>query len=95
MAKTLMTYLPEQIKPLTFLSERAEQSLVVITHGHFLRTIVSRVLLGTTPSGEAFRQFQKSTAMENTALTVLRYHGVFEEEPSWRLWIYNDYAHLG
>lgn len=80
---------------LAFLNDRAEQSLVVVTHGYFLRTIVARVLLGSTVSGEAFRQFQKSAAMENTGLTVLRYHGGFEEESSWRLWIYNDHAHLG
>jgi ribonuclease H / adenosylcobalamin/alpha-ribazole phosphatase len=80
---------------LAFLNDRAERSLVVVTHGYFLRTIVARVLLGTTLSGEAFRQFQKSAAMENTGLTVLRYHSSFEQESSWRLWIYNDHAHLG
>ena len=82
-------------KALTFLSDRSESSLVVVTHGYFLRTIVARVMLGSTLSGEAFRQFQKAAATENTGLTVLRYHGGFEEEPSWRLWIYNDHSHLG
>ena len=82
-------------KALAFLSDRAEPSLVVVTHGYFLRTIVARVLLGSALSGEAFRRFQKAAAMENTGLTVLRYHGGFEEEPCWRLWIYNDHAHLG
>jgi len=82
-------------KALAFLSDRRERSLIVVTHGYFLRTIVARVLLGSTLSGEAFRQLQKAAAMENTGLTVLRYHGGFEEEPSWRLWIYNDHAHLG
>ena len=82
-------------KALAFLSDRRERSVIVVTHGYFLRTIVARVLLGSTLSGEAFRQLQKAAAMENTGLTVLRYHGGFEEEPSWRLWIYNDHAHLG
>jgi broad specificity phosphatase PhoE len=60
-----------------------------------LLTRVARVLLGSALSGEAFRQFQKAAAMENTGLTVLRYHVGFEEKSSWRLWIYNDHAHLG
>jgi broad specificity phosphatase PhoE len=81
-------------KALAFLSDRREPSLIVVTHGYFLRTIVARVLLGSALSGEAFRQLQKAAAMQNTGLTVLRYHGGFEEEPSWRLWIYNDHAHL-
>lgn len=81
-------------KALTFLQNRTEQSLVVVTHGYFLRTIIARVLLGDLLSGEAFRNIQRTAAMENTGLTVLRYHEIFEEKPAWRLWIYNDHAHL-
>ena len=33
--------------------------------------------------------------MENAeGIAVLRYHGDYKEEPSWHLWVYNDYAHL-
>lgn len=81
-------------KALTFLRNRTEKSLVVVTHGYFLRTIVARVLLGNLLSGEAFRNIQRTAAMENTGLTVLQYRGSFEEQPAWRLWIYNDHAHL-
>lgn len=82
-------------KALAFLTARSEQSLVIVTHGFFLRTIVARVLLGDLLSDKAFKRFQKSAAMENTGLTVLRYQSGFEENPRWRLWIYNDHAHLG
>lgn len=81
-------------KALVFLQNRPEQSLVVVTHGYFLRTIVARVLLGELLSGEAFRNIQRTAAMENTGLTVLQYRESFEEKPAWRLWIYNDHAHL-
>jgi len=81
-------------KALTFLQNRNEQSLVVVTHGYFLRTIVARVLLGNLLSGEAFRNIQRTAAMENTGLTVLQYREGFEEKPAWRLWICNDHAHL-
>ena len=80
---------------LTFLGNRAERSLVVVTHGYFLRTILARVLLGEMISGEIFRRFQRRASMENTGLTVVRYQGGFEEEPCWRVWVYNDHAHLG
>jgi len=46
-------------------------------------------------SGETFRRFQRRTSMENTGLTVVRRQGRFDEEPGWRLWIYNDHSHLG
>ena len=81
-------------KALTFLQNRPEQSLVVVTHGYFLRTIVARVLLGTLLSGEAFKHIQRTADMENTGLTVLQYRESFEKKPAWRLWIYNDHAHL-
>ncbi len=80
---------------LAFLQGRDEESLVVVTHAHFLRTIIARVLMGDTLSGKALERFQKIAKMENTGVTVLRYHSGFEEASSWRLWIYNDHTHLG
>ncbi|MBI4067863.1 histidine phosphatase family protein [Candidatus Kaiserbacteria bacterium] len=85
-------------KALSFLAGRSEQSIVVVTHGYFLRTIVACVLLGDLLSGEAHRRIQIAASMENTGLTVLRYFVDAEEglkEPTWNLWIYNDHAHLG
>ncbi len=80
---------------LAFLYARPEKSLVVVTHGYLLRTIVARVLLGNTLSATAFKNFQLSADTKNTGITVIRYHGGFEEEPHWHLWVYNDHAHLG
>ncbi|MFN3188437.1 MAG: histidine phosphatase family protein [Candidatus Paceibacteria bacterium] len=79
---------------LNLLLNKTEKSILVVTHGYFLRTIVARVLLGNTLNGESFRTFQKSVGHENTGLTILRYNKGFEEDPKWNLWIYNDHAHL-
>lgn len=79
---------------LSFLKHHPARNIVVVTHGYFLRTIVARVLLGDLFSPGTFKNFQKMSSMENTGLTVLRYHDAFEEDPCWRLWIYNDHAHL-
>jgi broad specificity phosphatase PhoE len=79
---------------LALLHDRPESSIVVVTHGYLLRTIVARVLLGPALSGEAFQHLQRVAAIENTGLTVLRYQGGLEDDPCWRLWIYNDHAHL-
>lgn len=82
-------------KALSFLGDRNEDSLVVVSHGYFLRTVVARVILGETLTGDTFKAFQKSVSMENTGLTVLQYYANFEEEAKWHLKIYNDHAHLG
>jgi probable phosphoglycerate mutase len=79
---------------LQLLRTRPEQSLVVVTHGYFLRSIVARVVLGEALAPSLFKQFQNVLVMQNTGLTVLRYQAIFQEEPVWRLWIYNDQAHL-
>lgn len=82
-------------KVLNFLRDRKEKTFVVVTHGYFLRVIIMRVLLDNLVSGEVMKNFQKSAEMQNTGLTVIRYMDAFEEDSSWRLWIYNDHAHLG
>lgn len=82
-------------KALKYLQDRPEKSLVVVTHGFFLRTLIARILIGGSLSGEAHFRFQKSASMENTGITVIRYQSNFEQPDSWRLWIYNDHSHLG
>lgn len=79
---------------LRLLSERPEKRTVVVTHGYFLRTIFARVLLGDALTGDAFRSFQAHAETENTGLFVLR-RGTRHEGHAWRMWVYNDHAHLG
>ena len=77
-----------------FLGKRVEQSLLVVTHGYFLRVIVARVLLGDLLTDVLFRNIQRVLkGMENTGLTVLKYCDT-QEGMDWRLWIYNDHTHL-
>ena len=78
---------------LDFLKHRTEKSIVVVTHGYFLRTMIARVLLGNTLSAESFRNFQKSIEHQNTGVTVLQYV-VKPEDSGWQLWTYNDHDHL-
>lgn len=79
---------------LAYLEERPESSLVVVTHGNFLRTIMGRVLLGGGMTGDNLRSIQASAEMENTGITVLRYTDGFERDFGWQLWTYNDHAHF-
>ncbi len=81
-------------KALSFLQDRKEHSLVVVTHGFFLRAMIARVLFGELLTPELFKRFQRRALMENTGISVLRYHDGFEEDAMWRLWIYNDHTHL-
>jgi broad specificity phosphatase PhoE len=86
---------PRADQALNFLTARSENSLVVVTHGFFLRTIIARVVLGAALTGEAHQAFQSHFETENTGITVLRYGKTWEGDLTWKLWIYNDHAHLG
>lgn len=79
---------------LDFLKNRIENHIVVVSHSYFLRTVVARVLLGDSLSGENFHNFQKVASIENTALTILKFNDAFEKDATWRLDTYNDYSHL-
>ncbi len=79
---------------LGFLKNRPEKELVVVTHGFFLRTIIGRVLLDKSLTAENFRNLQSRAASENAGISVVNYYKGWEDD-RWRLWTYNDHAHLG
>ena len=81
-------------KALDFLKERKEDNIVVVTHGFFIRAIIIKAMLEDTLTAEAFKNFQTKTKTENTGISVLKYSTEYEGT-SWRLWTYNDHAHLG
>lgn len=79
---------------LALLSARAEQSIAVVTHGFFLRALIARAILREELSGPVLREYIAGTSMMNTGLSVLQYIDG-SPSPRWRLWVYNDHAHLG
>lgn len=81
-------------KALSFLEDRTESRLAVVTHGYFLRALVARVLLGENLNGPIMKRFQERASIENTAITVLNYRDGFEEDFAWRLWTLNDHSHF-
>jgi len=81
-------------KALDFLKEHQSQKIVLVGHGYFLKTILSKIVFGDTLSPEAFRSFQTRVVMENTGLSVIKYEKNWEGENIWRLRIFNDHSHL-
>jgi len=79
---------------LKYLTGRPEKSIVVVSHGYFIRAIIARVLLGDNLSGKTLNKIQTVASMENTAISVLLYNDSFEKSDRWRLWTYNDHAHF-
>jgi len=81
-------------KALSYLQQRDESTLVVVSHGHFIRTLIARVLLGPELDSTSLRRFYDLISIENTGITVLHFRDAFEEPECWRLWSLNDHAHF-
>ncbi|MDE2041331.1 MAG: histidine phosphatase family protein, partial [Patescibacteria group bacterium] len=73
---------------LEYLKNRPEKSLVVITHGFFLRTIFAKVLLNGSLTPENYKNFQFRASMENSGISAIIWSSS-REGARWRLWIYN------
>jgi broad specificity phosphatase PhoE len=77
-----------------YLTQLEEESIVIVSHGHFIRTLVARILLGEKLTGDILKHFQERTFMENTGITILLYKDGFEEDFDWRLLTLNDDTHF-
>ncbi len=85
---------------LAFLHQHQSSSLLVVTHGFFLRTVLARLIFGENMQASDLKKFMKATRTDNTGLTVLTYgavpvHAVDPHEERWTIRVYNDHAHLG
>jgi broad specificity phosphatase PhoE len=83
-------------RALAFLAGRPERVLLVVTHGFFLRTVIARIVMREALSGFIHTQFQSALVTQNTGITAIRLESSsFESEPRWRVFTFNDHAHLG
>lgn len=79
---------------LKYLENLKEEKILVVTHGFFLKVLISSVLFGESITGKELGRFVLRAGMANTGLTVLAFDDKLED-PSWRLLTWNDKAHLG
>lgn len=79
---------------LNFLLERQEKTILVVTHGYFLRTLIAKVLTDNLLTGDLLKKIQSVGLIENAGLSALKYKADMDGRYSWRLWFYNDHSHL-
>lgn len=79
---------------LSWLAERKEDHIGIVTHGLFLRCIVGRAIFGPEISPREMLALWRGLKTENTGLTILEYR---PDTPKalWRVFTWNDHAHLG
>ncbi len=77
---------------MAYLASRPEETIVVVTHGYFMRIIMAYALFGDSLTGEECSRCARFFHMENTGITILE-HTEKKENPWW-LWVWNDHVHL-
>ncbi len=79
-------------KILDFLAQRPEKDILVVSHGFIMRIILAFVVIGKDLSAQQCKQFISAFHMENTGVTIFDYDKT--KASPWRVWVWNDHAHL-
>jgi broad specificity phosphatase PhoE len=91
--ETFDTIIERGKRALEYLSSRPEQSLLVVTHGFFLRVLVGLTMLQDDFVPEDLRRMYKTLVTRNTGITVLIRRS--DTPDVWNVLTWNDHAHLG
>ena len=82
------------MQALDFLRDLPFSNAVVVTHGAFLRMLAALILLGDNLTPREYVTISLVFATKNTGITLVTQG---KENPSggWRMFAWNDHAHLG
>lgn len=82
-------------KAIEYLENRPESTIVLVTHGYFMRVLFARALIGSTLTREQFSPFAWGLRVDNASISHLVYDN--EDDSHWSLWhveSWSDSSHL-
>ncbi|MEK7614502.1 MAG: histidine phosphatase family protein [Patescibacteria group bacterium] len=82
---------------LDFILSLRHENVLVVTHGLFLRMLVSCMILGEEMTSREYYKLRISLETRNTGVTLCEYKPVVpnERDNPWHVIAWNDHAHLG
>lgn len=82
-------------RALSLLENRPGRNILVVTHGFFMRTLFAYILFDMKLTPDEFGKVTRAIpSTANTHISVFRFDKTDSEAP-WRIWVWNDHAHLG
>ncbi len=79
-------------KLLTYIGNRKENQLIMVTHGIFLKMVASYILLGDALTASQYNKLSYLNPMDNAGLTIcIRKKGFLRKE-KWKLLVWNGMA---
>lgn len=82
------------VKALEFLISRKEETMVVVTHGTILKTMLAVMMRGEALEPTFWDEVHEFFFPQNTGITWVEYDNKFHPN-RWQLITWNDHAHLG
>jgi len=79
---------------LCFLSEHPEESIVVVAHGNFIRSLIAKALFGDELTSQTLKRFQDSTDINNGSMSVIERRRFKDGSYIWSLVVLNDTSHM-
>lgn len=81
------------LEALAYLRSRPEETLVVVTHGFFLKMLITAMLEGEAMKPEHWARMDDFMFPENTGVSWCEHGNVFHPG-GWQLLTWNDHSHL-
>ncbi|MEK9182592.1 MAG: histidine phosphatase family protein [Patescibacteria group bacterium] len=77
-------------KLLKFISGRSEERIMMVTHGIFLKMVVSYMLLGEKLTASEYNKLSYLNPINNAGIAICSYKGHLFKKDEWNLIIWND-----
>lgn len=78
-----------------YLLKVSGDSILVVTHGIFLRVLMAYLIFGEKFSADELLKISNFLQTSNTGITLCRYDEEAKSYERWKLVTWNDHAHLG
>lgn len=82
------------VEALAFLINRPEKNIIVVTHVGFMRALMIAMLTEGIPDPLLSQRLVRFLKPQNTGITLCRYRSDATRRNKWRLFSWNDHAHL-
>ncbi|MEO5635095.1 MAG: histidine phosphatase family protein [Candidatus Paceibacterota bacterium] len=77
-------------KLLQYIAERPERQIIMVTHGIFLKMIVSYMLYGDTLTASMYNNLSYQNPIDNASMAICSYTTHLLKKNEWKLLVWND-----
>lgn len=75
---------------LAYIKSRPEERIIMVTHGIFLKMVISYMLYGEKLTASDYNKISYFNPIDNAGMTVVQYTSHFFKKDEWKLVVWND-----